>query len=387
MYNVFFYDILWIMLHGGFQKTALILALQLLLMSSACDESEKDQAYSVSNMQHLPPPSTDMLISLVEDGSYGPVLNVISRGADPKAHGKDGRTALHAFFSGKNWRQDKNLLDLLFRKGADPNSVDSHGRTPLHFAAEQNKFKLADKLIFRGSKVNADDEQNRTPLHLAAQSDSEEIAKILLENGAALDRKDERGKSPLALAAQNKHWRTSLLLLESGADPMTEDEFGQVPIKWLAKKCYEEIDDKGPNANCLKVRSLRNSTLHIAAAKGNERVAEFLLENVANPSVLFKFDNNMSASCTALCAAVTNNHTDLLTLLLDHGADPNIPDANGWTPLHLAIWKNHPDMARALVSHGADTSARTRSGQSVMALAKKMKSYSLLKKILLKKQQ
>jgi len=362
-----------------FAENFFVFLMALSAAAISCNDPPKNKLYSLSKMEHLPAPSADMLILAVEQGSYGSTLNLLSRGVDPNAHGRDGRTALHAFFSGKNWRQDKNLLDLLLRKGADPNVVDSNGRTPLHFAAEQNKSKLIDRLIFRNAKINAQDNEKQTPLHLAAQFDNMEIAKILIDSGADIERKDKHGKTPLALAAENKHWLTARMLLQSGADPMTEDEFGQRPIRWLAKKCFGEIAKDGELSMCLDIRSIKNATLHMAASMGSALVTNIILEHSANPSVLFKFDNNMSASGTALCAAVTNNHPGLVKLLLQHGADPNIPDANGWTPLHLAIWKNHSEMVKTLLSHGADPSTCTKSGENAYALAKDRKRKDLIR--------
>lgn len=45
---------------------------------------------------------------------------------------------------------------------------------------------------------------------------------------------------------------------------------------------------------------------------------------------------------------------DMLSFLLVHGADPNLPDAEGVRPLHWAIWRFGPDEVAALLDKGAD---------------------------------
>lgn len=53
---------------------------------------------------------------------------------------------------------------------------------------------------------------------------------------------------------------------------------------------------------------------------------------------------------------------DIVTLLLEHGANPNIPGGQNETPLHDAVASNRPSIVRILVSHGADVNARNSRG-------------------------
>lgn len=50
--------------------------------------------------------------------------------------------------------------------------------------------------------------------------------------------------------------------------------------------------------------------------------------------------------------------------LLKYGANPNSPDANGETPLHLAAMANHLDTVRLLLQHGANPNPRDRFGST-----------------------
>src|SRR5947207_715752 len=50
--------------------------------------------------------------------------------------------------------------------------------------------------------------------------------------------------------------------------------------------------------------------------------------------------------------------------LLDQGADPEVTDDNGLTPLHLAAYLGHRDIVTTLVSAGADIHARDRLGRT-----------------------
>jgi ankyrin repeat protein len=65
----------------------------------------------------------------------------------------------------------------------------------------------------------------------------------------------------------------------------------------------------------------------------------------------------------ALIAALSSERGDrleILKLLLDHGADPDQPGINDWTPLHYAVARRDMQAIGLLLDHGADPEARTR---------------------------
>ena len=57
---------------------------------------------------------------------------------------------------------------------------------------------------------------------------------------------------------------------------------------------------------------------------------------------------------TALHQAVFQNKLDIVNLLIDRGADPNIGDENVWTPLYWAVERRRIDMVKLLLNRGAD---------------------------------
>jgi len=65
----------------------------------------------------------------------------------------------------------------------------------------------------------------------------------------------------------------------------------------------------------------------------------------------------------ALIAAISYNSLDEVKLLLAHGADPNLPDNAGWTPLHFAAWFGSTSVVlKELIDHGANIDARNDRG-------------------------
>src|SRR3954465_11431454 len=71
---------------------------------------------------------------------------------------------------------------------------------------------------------------------------------------------------------------------------------------------------------------------------------------------------------TALHWAVSRQHTEIVTMLLDAGANPNVADNDGYTPLHdLAEMGDCPPartMLEALLAAGADPSRQEKNGRT-----------------------
>ncbi|KAI8498597.1 Unconventional myosin-XVI [Branchiostoma belcheri] len=72
---------------------------------------------------------------------------------------------------------------------------------------------------------------------------------------------------------------------------------------------------------------------------------------------------------TALHLASWNGQTGVVELLIQHGANLEARDKNGWTTLHLACRYGHTGIVELLIQHGADMEARTKLGSTALHLA------------------
>ena len=85
---------------------------------------------------------------------------------------------------------------------------------------------------------------------------------------------------------------------------------------------------------------------------------------------------------TALMAAVFKKDIELVKLLLDNNADPNIADANGTTAMHYATMFQNYDVISLLINAGADFTLKDNNGKTPIDFAKAYndkKIYELLK--------
>jgi hypothetical protein len=76
---------------------------------------------------------------------------------------------------------------------------------------------------------------------------------------------------------------------------------------------------------------------------------------------------------TALHWAVSRRHTEIVVMLLEAGANPNVPDNDGYTPLHdvaeMGDCQPAGIMLKALLAAGADTNLREKNGRTPSELA------------------
>jgi Flp pilus assembly protein TadD len=137
----------------------------------------------------------------------------------------------------------ERVLDLL-RKGADP-KAPSRGAAPLHVAAERGCLEIAEALLDAGAWVEVQCEntpqlKGRTPLTLAIASRSGDMTLLLLKRGAGINNRDGSGLTALGAALMPMHtvpfdsgpalhWDCNpdflKVLLEHGADPNQHFDF------------------------------------------------------------------------------------------------------------------------------------------------------------------
>lgn len=105
--------------------------------------------------------------------------------------------------------------------------------------------------------------------------------------------------------------------------------------------------------------------LHLAAFFGKADAARLLLDRGAEVDA--RGEGWMVG--TALQSAVSGRHPEVVDVLLEAGADPNVRQALGWTPLLGAAHNGDAASVRSLLAAGADPRAINDEGRSVLELA------------------
>ena len=294
---------------------------------------------------------------------------LLDAGADADSANPEGQTALMLVARTGN----VDAAKLLVKAGAKVNARENWGeQTALMWAAARRQSAMVKYLIDAGADINAQsihrdyprhvtkegraknvDAGGLTPLMYAIRENCLSCVELLIESKVDLDLPDPDGTSPLLLAIQNNRWDISKRLIEAGADIQQWDTFGQAPLLAIVSRHSSNRAAPGETLN---------------QTSGTE-VLQMLLERGANVNMqLFlrpakQRGGTMSRGTTPLIQAASSGDVEAIKLLLEHGADVNLPQADLQTAASaIAGARGNPDRLveglNLLVAAGANLNVR-----------------------------
>ncbi|MFD2115107.1 ankyrin repeat domain-containing protein [Paenibacillus yanchengensis] len=214
-------------------------------------------------------------------------------------------------------------LCLLIMSGCQSEEVsnDMKNATLLQ-AAEQGNVEQITKLLEDGANINTVDGRGRTAAMIAVHTNQLELFELLIEKGADINIRDQRSDNPLLYAGAEGLLDFVKVAVAAGADTTITNRFG-------------------------------GTALIPAADRGHVEVVEELLKT---SDVDIDHINNLG--WTALLEAVLlgdggERHQQIIQLLVDYGADVNLADGEGITPLQHAKRLNYGAIVHILEHAGA----------------------------------
>ena len=192
---------------------------------------------------------------------------------------------------------------------------DNALRTPLHVTAITGNAEIASHLLLHNANCDVTDEHKWTPLMNACVMGHAQVCQLLLERGKAeVDHADDEGVTALYLAAQEGHAEVCAMLLRHNAD-----------------SCKTNDDAWRP--------------LHIAAQNGHLDTVK-LLTDIKQRDVI---DAKTSTGVTPLYLAVQEGRSEVVRLLMERGANPDVETSEGVTAIHVAVQNGHEDIVKLLL--------------------------------------
>lgn len=275
-----------------------------------------DQANVIDAVAYFPTPKIDQVVreilrSTDEDYLAGACIRFLT--------GRDVDTDIRAYV-------EKHLLAAdAERRQELVELLDYVGMTQLHVAVAKNSDTWLETLIRAGADVNARAANGKTPLHVAAKSGSYGGIRILLKYSANPNIKDDQGRMPVQLALC--HLAIAVQDLIAGGAEISDILVAAIAGRDDLVKRFVEDDRSTVHA---RIEAAGDTALHIAARRGDVKVAEILLAHGA--------DVNATAGeyhWTPLHHAVYHGQAEVVKLLLAHDADPHATVPNGSTPKNL----------------------------------------------------
>jgi ankyrin repeat protein len=321
---------------------------------------------------------------------------------------------------------DKQAVKLFIEAGFDVNTPADTGITALHIAAMKGNTDIVKTLLEHGANPNAvvasGSEKSSTPLMAAAMCGDVEALKLLLDKGAEVNAKDGNGWVALDFAAEQTNLEVLKILWQHGAPTITDvmvaralSDF-QLSLrkqvvksldagdsangcrKFIAEQLANFKQEQGFNADQLLQAKIcafgvvwdvidrfamtqTEPVVTDAARQAVKQFVEFRKELQAEPDV----------QRDLLLMAAGKGDAGKVKWLLENGADVNVKDESGFTPLTLAIssdgGKNGVLRTVAiLLDAGADYDSKQGPyGMTPTMVAAGLRSADILKQILAKK--
>ena len=305
--------------------------------------------------------------------------------------GFDNSPALHKAIS--NYSANDPLLRAqtvraLVELGCDIEQFDSEQFTPLMSASNYGCFEAVRVLLELGANPNIFNEAGQNAAHTAilgesSYDDSENLPLIkskilaaLKDGGANLNQGSEQVVPPLHLSIYNDAKEMFDTLLKLDLDINTPDMTGKTPLMTaIAYSSNMYYTNKLMNKKDIDLGVVdgNNESIHFSAViRGNETEGAKILEYFLAQDLPIGDGKGFSLLHTA--AYYVN--IEAFKLIKDRFKDMNIPDTQGFTPLHWASYSNldieqskRVYMIRLLIKNGADINQKLEDGTNTLALA------------------
>ncbi|KAH0539791.1 hypothetical protein KQX54_008056 [Cotesia glomerata] len=336
---------------------------------------------------------------------------------------------------------DLELVQLVLSKGPHVNFKNTHGKTPLHVAVELGYEKIVELLISKGAYVNTSAKDGSTPIQAAISSFRSKIFCMLVRNGAKTNVTLNNGQTLFYTAVKSGLSSIVDCLLKNSsvnkkannnclrfAILSTNEKIEQLLLEHDFELDLESINDSklfhtiitkghvklvsdllmmGANINSLTFRKINSgfTLLHTACYYQKFEIVELLILHGIELNVkdnkrkmaIFYAVRNLDVEIIRLLLineayikddpdllniAANKQHIEIVSLLLNYGADINGHDELGRTALHSAVINQSPQSIKdtppfnselsvvsILLKRGADVNTRLQTGETALHMA------------------
>lgn len=283
----------------------------------------------------------------------------------------NGESIVHYFVK----TQDEKAIDCCIRQQIPLSVKDNFGKTPLNLCYEdvndEVSVRIAATLLLAGAESIRGDfayfedairthntmvrfNDGQTPLHIATIMGHKGIVSYIVNEKTSvrlsdkLQAQDISGATPLHEAVRYGQVEIAKILLENGAKVDALDSIGKSPFLLIipAEKQYDMYNTLlFYNAKATEKDMFGDTVLHVATMnKSNTNVLKLLVDHGA------PVNERNKQGVTPLTLAIEHNLKEHVVFYAQNGADINAEDMNGNTPLIKSLENSSPEMIQTLVN-------------------------------------
>jgi ankyrin repeat protein len=258
-------------------------------------------------------------------GNFGELATLlISKGADPNTVYVDDENASHNLLMDAIIVENEEFASLLTSSGADIYFVDDTKVSTLLQASHRGLEAIVEGLLekhvaggdegsIQSKYIDYPSEEGITPLIAAASEGHTGILKLLITSQAEVNAKDKDGTTALMAASARGHLEAVKALIDAGAKINEQNEDGHSALMFAYN-------------GKTQVETLW------------ERYTQLLSENSGKED---EADGGEDGGTGPIIQEALANHTNLVNLLIEKGADATLKDKEG----HMASdFDYHPDL-------------------------------------------
>jgi ankyrin repeat protein len=283
---------------------------------------------------------------------------------------------------------DMDLIQAILASGMSPDAENSQCERALTVAARNNLPEIVAVLLKAGAKPSMLDREEESPLATAVAAGYLEVVQTILQLGgvAKKDRQvammkairlgrplqmielllrlpddfqiewSESGIDLLGWAVQEEHIPAAKLLLERGIPLIKPRANWTSALHIAAAKGFQELVKIMVEAGAdITARNGEGLTpLMVSCYNGQRVVAAYLAERMRRKDLDIHDNRKLTAMHYAIMKA---KEIDMLRLLLDRDADPNLCPPTASSALYAAVRANCPDIADCLLDYWAKPSS------------------------------
>ena len=332
------------------------------------------------------PGGSDLLLRALNADTVEILLN---HKANPNIPSTDGSNSLDWAVTTVNL----GVAEALLKGGANPNIPNKHGIALLHNAILRNQTDIFSALLEAGANPHEaakymympNNEAFETPIGLAAQQKNAKIISLLADKSVDLNKPGSDGKTPLSssLSLLDREYRDKELnaivdvvktLLDRGANPNALNEDGSSALAMLKlngekSETKTKVFDLLLNAGAhFGISSIVGAELLQSAVKNYDTaLVKKLLTHKANPNIKDEEGNSSLSIAVSMCKDSYDPSGELIKLLIEHGADLNTQDKNRVSLMQTAVSFNYPHIMNLLLESGANPNLRDKEGNSPLS--------------------